>query len=228
MLSDGEPTPADRLRARLTLLKLFNDGWANRLPYFELGREKGGIGYVYGLSDKAVAEFGGKTFDEHSRRTLDHELEISFFHIATRKFAETQGFEPYWQQSDLKRGIHPDALLKLTKEQGETRFFLEIEKSKNSKYIDGEPNIIRKLARYAEYYDTDECLNDWGFNKFRVIVVQTNDTRRQNLLKVLRDKLNHRMFWLTTEELYKSDISGPVFETPKDDSHNTYSLLSLY
>lgn len=219
---------------RRTLQLLQDEGLVHAEEHFvphsaeRRGRWMGTTIYVYGLTDKGVRQYGGKSFDEHSARTLDHELEISLFHVALKTYCDRNNIKLYWQQSDLKRGIHPDALFKLIRDGQQLSFFLEIEKSKNSKYIDGEPNIIRKLARYSDHYDTDACLNDWGFRKFRVIVVQTNDTRRQNLLQVLREKLNHRMFWLTMEQAYKSDITGPIFQTPKDDSHNTYSFLSLY
>jgi hypothetical protein len=40
-----------------------------------------------------------KTFDEHSQRTLDHQLEISFFHIELKKFAAKNNLRLYWQQA---------------------------------------------------------------------------------------------------------------------------------
>jgi hypothetical protein len=43
-----------------------------------------------------------------------------------------------------------------------------------------------------------------------VIVVQKNDVRRENLLKELAAKYNHRMSWLGTEGYPLS------FKTPKD------------
>jgi hypothetical protein len=43
-----------------------------------------------------------------------------------------------------------------------------------------------------------------------VIVVQKNNIRRENLLKELAGKYNHRMFWLATEE------DRLTFQTPKD------------
>jgi hypothetical protein len=73
---------------------------ASRLPYLDLERESGGVTYVYGLSDKGVKMCQSlwpqaKTFDEHSQRTLDHELEISFFHIALKKFAVKNNLKLY-------------------------------------------------------------------------------------------------------------------------------------
>jgi hypothetical protein len=216
------------------------EGWVNRLPYFELGREKGGVGYVYGLSDKAVRNlledpiddpkhcFVTKTFDEHSQRTLDHELEISFFHVALKDYCVKNHIGLDWYQRDLKRGIHPDALFKLTTEKGELRFFLEIEKQRmNGRRGDEEPNIIKKLRRYAEYYDTPDCQKDWGFRKFRVVVVHKTMERMDNLLHAMKPILPHRMFWLTTEEAYKDDIGSDIFATPKDFDRISYSFNSL-
>jgi len=232
LLRNREPNGNDLRTARRSLQLLWKERIVNRLPYFELDRSSGGIGYVYGLSDKGLGlcEGGAKSFDEHSARTLDHELEISLFHIAVKRFADANGLRLYWQQSDLKRGIHPDALFALTDpKKPETAstyyFFIEIEKSKIGNVKNGEPSIIRKLGRYAEYYDTDQCETDWNFRRFRVIIVQRAQVRRENLLRALSEKFPHRMFWLTTEELYKRDIGGPIFATPRDYSDRTYSLL---
>ena len=51
---------------------------------------------------------------EVGRQKDDHELEISFFHIALKKFAVKNGLKLYWQQSDLKHTISPDAMFALT------------------------------------------------------------------------------------------------------------------
>lgn len=230
LFHERTPTEADLCGARHTLDALHREGYVHRIAHFEPSPNawKGNNSWVYGLSDKGVKDFGGKTFDEHSERTLDHELEISCFHIALVRFWQAADSpELYWQQTDLKRGIHPDALFKLRTPKGEYAFFLEIEKSKVGNVRDGEPSIVRKLQRYAEYYDTDQCQNHWGFRKFRVIVVHKNWTRTKNLLDVLNGSLPHRMFWLTAEEAYKSRIGEEIFQTPKDHDKIAYSFLSL-
>jgi hypothetical protein len=225
LLRNREPNQNALRSSRRTLELLFKQGLTHRIPYIEPDRDAGGITYVHGLSDKGTRIAEGKTFDDHSIRTLDHELEISFFHIALKQIP----LKLYWQQSDLKRGIHPDALFALTNEKGTFYFFLEIEKSGLGKYINGEPGIIRKLLKYAEYYDTDQCAEDWNFRKFRTVIVQTNDTRRQNLLEALgeNEKLARRMFWLTTGPLYKESIGGEIFCTPTDPETGRYSFLLL-
>jgi hypothetical protein len=207
---------------------LREEGFVHREPYFEIDVEA--RTYVYGLTDKGVElveNEDAKTFDEHSLRTLDHELEISFFHIALNRFCEQNGSTLYWQQSDLKREIHPDALFALTNDKGSYYFFLEIEKVKKT-----ESALIKKLARYEAYYDTDRCEEDWNFREFRVVVIQEHnnrkpDARRQNLLNALKENLAYKMFWLTTEKLYKESIGGEIFCTPRDYADRRYSFHSL-
>lgn len=223
-----EPNENDLRTARRTLLLLSREGSVNRLPYFDLQTE--GKSYVYGLSDRAVAQYGGKTFDEHSQRTLDHELEITQFHIRLKRFAAKHGLKLYWQQSDLKRTIHPDALFALTdpkKPEGKNTFyfFLETERAKIGHYRDGKPSIITKLQKYYDYFDSDKCRKEWAFKQFRVIVVQRNEERSENLLPLLQ---KHRMFWLTDEPRYKRGVDDYIFRTPKDWTERTYGFLDIF
>jgi Replication-relaxation len=230
-LRNREPNENDLRTARRTLGLLFREKLVVRLPYFDLASE--GTSYVYGLSDKAVKEYGGKTFDEHSARTLDHELEITLFHIRLKRFAEKTGLKLYWQQADLKRkSVRPDAFFALTdpsKPEGRNThyFFLEIERSKIGNYRDGKPSILRKLAKYYDVFGTLACEKDWGLRQFRVIVVQPTEERRRNLCNALRENYGHRMFWLTVESLYKSDIGGQIFLTPKDHQSAFYGFSTI-
>ncbi|MGA2959062.1 MAG: hypothetical protein ABSF48_25505, partial [Thermodesulfobacteriota bacterium] len=80
------------------------------------------VSHVYGLSDRGIKSFDSlyaayaKTFDDHSARTLDHELEISYFHIALNRFCDKHNLQLHWQQSDLKTAtIHPDAYFAIGK-----------------------------------------------------------------------------------------------------------------
>jgi hypothetical protein len=241
LLRNREPNENDLRATRTTLQLLGNweyrrkkliltgEGYVTRLPYFDLTTE--GATYVYGFSDKGVHENGGeliKTFDEHSERTLDHELEITYFHIALKPFCEKNDLNLYWQQADLKTAtIHPDAYFSIGKGEKWNHFFLEIERSKIGNYREGESSIIRKLGKYYDLFDTNGCEKDWNFKQFRVIVVQRTDERRQNLCNALQSKYKHRMFWITTEALYKADIGGDIFKTPKDYADKTYSFRGL-
>jgi hypothetical protein len=237
LIRSREPNENDKRSVRHTLGLLYRMGLINRLPYLDLDRESGGVTYVYGLSDKGVKFVeslwpNAKTFDEHSQRTLDHELEISFFHIALKKFSAKNKLKLYWQQSDLKCTVSPDAMFAITdpaKPEGKNTFyyFLEIERAKIGHYVNGEPSIMKKLGKYYSYYGTDACEKEWtDFRQFRVIVVQRTDERRENLLKQLNKEYNHRMFWLTSEGSYKDDIGGEIFTTPKDWENTAYSFLS--
>lgn len=93
LLRHREPNQNDLRTARRTAHLLWKEGLLSRLAYIELDRERGSIGYVYGLSDKGVRDYGGglsKSFDEHSARTLDHEVEISWFHMALDELCHRQ------------------------------------------------------------------------------------------------------------------------------------------
>jgi hypothetical protein len=237
LLRSRTPNDSDVRTARHTLNLLYRGGLVNRIPYLDLDLESGGRTYAHGLSDKGVKFCESlwpeaKTFDEHSQRTLDHELEISFFHIALKKFCEKNKLKLHWEQSDLKCTVSPDAMFAITdpaKPEGKNTlfYFLEMERAKIGHYRDGEPSIMRKLGKYYEYYGTDKCEKEWtDFRQFRVIVIQRTHERRENLLKQLNKEYNHRMFWLTTEPEYKYDIGGDIFNTPRDWEKVGYSFLS--
>ena len=223
---------------RRTLNLLRKESLVNRLPYLEPDKERGGITFVSGLSDKGVktvefdylASLSAKTFDEHSQRTLDHELEIAFFHIALKAFCKRNVFNLYWQQKDLKCAVNPDAYFAITdpsRPEGKNtlHYFLEIERAKFGHYRNGEPQIMKKLGSYYDYFNTDKCEREWAhFRQFRVIIVQPSEHRREFLLSKLAEKYNHRMFWLTTEELYRKNIYGTIFANPKDGTSKLSSL----
>lgn len=225
---------------RRTLSLLYEEGLAYRLPYFDLEQEV--RTHVYGLSDKGVewalengcAGHGCKTFDEHSERTLDHELGISWFHIALKAFCERNNLHLYWQQRDLKCSINPDALFAITdpaKPDGQDTlyYFLEMERAKIGNFRNGESSIVRKLGNYYKYYNSDVCETEWEtFRQFRVVIVQRTEARRQYLLRELEAIHRHRMFWLSTEQLYKQDIGAAIFLTPRDHETETYSFLAQW
>lgn len=225
--------------ARMNLYDLWLEGRKNnnprilnRLPYFDLQTE--GCSYAYGLSDHAVKRYGGKTFDEHSARTLDHELEITWLHIALKQLCDRRGWRLYWQQTDLKtRTIHPDAYFALTdprRPEGANthHFFLEIERAKMGHYRNGESSIARKLGKYYDLFDTPQSEKDWHFRQFRVIVVRRTAERCKNLCRAFPENYRHRMFWLTAEALYKRDIEGAIFLTPKDHEARPYALADIF
>ena len=194
---------------------------------------------MYGLSDRGLkycaplTESFPKSFDEHSARTLDHELEISYFHFAIKSLCKQYGWQLYWQQADLKtKFIHPDALFAITdgkKPDGRNTmyYFLEIERSKIGHFRDGEPSIIRKLEKYYDHYNSLDCQRDWNFKQFRVVVVQRTLARADNLLRTLSERFKHRMFWITAKDQYKRGLNDRIFRTPKDYNVDAYGFLDI-
>jgi len=230
-------TESDARSVRRTLSILFRDGFLYRHPHFEPERERGGISYVYGLSAKGVrhafesgyATPATKTLDEHSVRTLDHELELTAFHFALHRLCVSREIRYAWRQTSLKHTVHPDALFYMADPATSGKaycYFLEIERAKLGNYRDGEPQVLRKLLKYYEYFNSTDCEKEWGFRQFRVVVVQRSEARREGLLARLRTELPHRMFWLTTEAEYRENIGGAIFKTPRDDAPVAFSSLT--
>jgi hypothetical protein len=184
-------TESDMRSVRRTLSILHRDGFLYRAPFLDAGHERCGIGYVYGLSAKGVnhalqngySTLATKTLDEHSLRTLDHELEITSFHIALHRLCAAQGLRYAWRQTDLKHTVHPDAVFNVADPAHPTKafcYFLEIERSKLGNYRNGEPQIFRKLQKFYGYFNSTGCEKEWGFRQYRVIVVQRTDARRED------------------------------------------------
>jgi hypothetical protein len=221
------------------LARLHREGLVNRLPFFDLSRERqnGGASYAYGLTKKGVKAYGGKAFDERSSRTLDHEFGITDFHIALTYLCEANGRLLEWQQREINKTIWPDAYFRIAipgSVSEPLHFFLEIERQKMGHVENGVPSIIKKAERYYHYYGKPQCVKEWGFPYFRTVFVQKNDVRRANFLSALmnfrydeRDPrytpksphpFRHRMFWLGVE----GDLSQ--FITPRGD---TLSFLTV-
>lgn len=206
-------------------------GLVTRISHVDLDGGIRGGRYVYGLSDRGVNHaFDGsfdtpstKTLDEHSRRTLPHELAITDFHIAMRRHF---GTSLYWRQAKLDYSVRPDALVVLDRGDSEVPFFLEMERAKFGNYRDGEPQIVRKLRKYREHFDSADCERDWGFRQFRVIVVVPTERRKATILEKLRP-IAHRMFWVATEDQAFRNPDGPIFSTPKDFETTSYAFASV-
>jgi hypothetical protein len=237
LLRNRAITESDARSVRRTLSILHRGGFLYRLPHFDSGRDRGGVAYVYGLSAKGVSHAfrngystsATKTLDEHSLRTLDHELEITWFHVALHRLCSARGLRYLWRQKDLKHTVHPDALFYVADPANPGKafcYFLEIERAKLGNYRDGEPQILRKVRRYYDYFNSAGCEKEWGFRQYRVVVVQRTDARREGLLTALRNTCSHRMFWLTTEAAYREDVGGAIFKTPKDDAPMAFTFLT--
>ncbi len=157
--------------------------------YYPERQTKGAAPLAYGLSDSGVAQAfrdgfatdSTKSFKDHSPRTIEHELAISRFHLKIASLAESKQWDLRWRQSSLKRTVHPDALFAINGRY----FFLEIERAKLGNYRDGEPQIVRKLRSYWDYYDSTGCESEFGFRRFRVATVMRTADRAKNLTHYL-------------------------------------------
>ena len=189
---------------------------------------------VYSLSkeglklarEKGIGDGHGKHAEDSSRRNepIEHELGITRFHLAV----DTLPRRILWRQVDLRRTVNPDALFELIEADGKGAYyyFLEVEKSKQGHYEDGESGLMKKLGRYYRYRGSEECTRDWKhFRRFRVVVVVQNEERRRNLLQRLAEKWPTRAFWITTRKAYQQNIAGAIFFTPRDYRDRAYSLV---
>ena len=179
--------------------------------------------YSYRLSKHGAKEVHKKCSAEKSPASLAHDSEITSFHIALRKYPG----KLWWKQDDLKKTIYPDAVFGLAKDSAAPAayFFLEIEKSRQGHYREGDSGLITKLKRYAAYRKSSACRREFKhFDDFRVIVVVTSAERRDNLLQKLAAVLPHGFIWVTTEPEYKENALGQIFRTPVDHERTAYSL----
>lgn len=224
---------------RRTISLLEKEGlveWRGLIPRI---RRRGSPPLIYGLTHKGVLKVkdeglstpATKIFKPNSDTLLPHEYEITRFHLYVERLCKDHGLPLYWQQRDMKCTINPDALFAITdprKPEGENTlyYFLEVEKTKPGNFKNGQSKLMRALGKYYCYYGSDQCQKEWKqFTKFRVIIILRNEERRANLLEALGAKYKHRMLWLTTELLYRQDIGGKIFLTPKDYNTKSYSFL---
>jgi hypothetical protein len=179
----------------------------------------------------AVAVSARRAMGAKAPASVAHELEITAFHVALASaIPETHSL--YWRQWDLKHTVNPDALFAITdsrepRERSTHYYFLEVEKSRQGHYRNGDSGLIAKLRRYAEYRRTERCRSEWRhFSDFRAIVVLKNRERELNLLRALHERLPERFIWTTTEEDYRRDIGGAIFRAPPDHGTTAHSLFT--
>ena len=102
-------------------------------------------------------------------------------------------------------------------------YFLEVEKSREGNYRNGDSALMRKLERYCVYQNSSECRRDWmWFDEFRVLILVTNETRQHRLLERLAPRFPSRMVWVAPERMNFAEL---VFRTPLDYRTAAYSLL---
>jgi Fe2+ or Zn2+ uptake regulation protein len=169
----------------------------------------------------------GRANDEKSRLVLAHDYEITKFHMAVNAAA---GAKVWWRQRDLKHhfrvgalehGVNPDALFYA----GSYYFFLEIEKSKQGHYRNGESQFMKKCSSYLAYASGPYRERWSGMDGFAVLFVVKTAARRDNLLKQLKEKYEHPIFWIKSMDSnvvdgWKSPVGGEhsLIEAVQDES----------
>ena len=204
------------------------------------------------LGRRVVSE--GKYLGEKSPVSASHEQDITAFHLALAQFPG----KIFWEQTNLRRTVNPDAMFGLSKDgKMGYYFFLEMERSKQAGYEDepGHSNLTAKLEKYEAYRGTEQCKIDWQFfSDFRVIVIVKDNPRKpgaraNNLLQKLAGRaqygecgdfrsgwgqtithppLPYRYIWVATDRAFLEDPMGQIFRTPKDYLVTSYSLPDLY
>lgn len=197
--------------------------------YFDSDNPTTNAEWLYCLTTKGLAyaqERGlcrlGKAANEKSAERLGHDYTLTKFHIQLKQYAEEHGLRIKWLQRDLKRGVHPDALVEIVRGNGKSDWcFVEVEHSKQGKYLAGESALLRKVGKYCEYQRTDACKEDWKyFNSFTVLFLMKNQERADNLLEALAKDYDDGMFWITSRD------DPLAFRTPHDHRTVTYSFAA--
>lgn len=218
------------LRSAQTLTKeLREKHYLHGELYFDCENPTKNAEWLHCLSTKGL-DYGhehglcrsGKAADEKSPQHLEHDYALTKFHIQVNTYAAERGIRIKWLQRDLKRGVHPDALVEIVRGNGASDwFFVEVENSKQGKYLDGKSALMRKVEHYHDYERSDACKADWRyFNSFRVMFLMKTRERADNFLKALSGNYADEMFWITSRE------NSLTFRTPKDYHTATYSFAS--
>lgn len=89
---------------------------------------------------------------------------------------------------------------------------LEIVKSGQSGYKQGESSLVAKLKTYDA-------------QKYRTLVVMPTTQRVANFLSKIEDELPSSRLWFTDEASYQNDIMGKIWWTPRNFRERQYSIL---
>ena len=196
---------------------------------------KGAIPMAYGLSDSGVAKAfregfatdSTKTIKGHKPSRIEHEIMISRFHLELARSCEENGWDLRWRQKNLQHGVYPDALFSVNG----AYFFLEIERAKLGDYKDGEPQILRKLKTYRDYYGSTDCETDFGFRRFSVVTVMRTFARAANLTQRVAGAGVDAATFIVSSEQHLFDRTSKQKAHPADPAHIVraplYAILEL-
>jgi hypothetical protein len=223
----AEDLKRNEISVRRRMLGLYQAGILNRSRRDKLSA------YAYFLGEKgsAIAVSQGALAEPRWTKSkssilINHDLEITMFHRALEKALHNDGhFVGEWEQwrGALRQEIAtmqgaesliPDGRFAID----ERLFYLEIVKSYESEYSNGESNIEHKIFLYNEYWKASR-------EKFHVLFVMPTTARIAHFLTKIEDRFPYRRFWFTDEESYRKNILGKIWWTPRDFRDRTYALL---
>ena len=227
----AEDTKRNVIAVRRRMLQLYQAGLLNRARRDKLAP------FVFFLSEKGAAEamnYGHLTeprfIKSKSSILVPHDLEITQFHRTLRKKLHDQGhILSEWDQwrgalreevetENGKESLIPDGKFCI---DGEYTFYLEIVKSYESEYKDGESNVERKLFLYNQHRRDRNLQGE----DFRVLFVMPTKARVAHFLAKIEERFPYRRFWFTDEESYRTNILGKIWWTPRDFRDATYHLM---
>jgi hypothetical protein len=216
------------ISVRRRMLALYQAGILNRARRDKLAP------FVYFLSEKgsAIAVGHGSLFEPRwikskSSLLIPHDLEITMFHRALEKGLHNEGhFIGQWEQwrgalrqeVETNKGVEsliPDGQFVI---DDRAAFYLEIVKSYESEYENGESNIEHKIFLYNEYWKASR-------EPFHVCFVMPTKPRVAHFLSKIEERFPYRRFWFTDEESYHAKVTGGIWWTPRDFRDTTHSLL---
>lgn len=156
---------------------------------------------------------------------LNHLLEINEFWIALRDACQPSygncTLVSWWTEHKIRKKIQPtgettpipDARFVLKYQDGtKGSFLLEIDRGSEKMQV-----IQSKVRTYLEYYLSGRHEVDYGFKKFRVLVVVPNRTRLEKALKAAAEAGANNMFLFgLKEDVTPKSILGRVWVTPRD------------
>lgn len=181
--------------------------------------------YLYMLTPKGVTFARNRGLDlekvaiapeTKSPWELEHEAAIAAFHAAL--VASFQDAKWWQREEDLKQAftwngktylVNPDALFYVNR----FCYFLEYERGGQGAYTRGESQRLRKFRNFDRYARSRAFRERHpGMADFFLVMVVDSTTRRDNLLRSLKEKkLAFGRFKICTEEDYRRDIAGPIW-----------------
>ena len=156
---------------------------------------------------------------------LNHLLEINEFWIALRDACQPGNgnctLVSWWTEHKIRKKIQPTGettpipdsrFILQYRDESRGSFFLEIDRGSERMQV-----IQNKVRAYLKYYLSGRQKMDYGFKKFRVLVVVPDRTRLEKVLKASAEAGANNMFLFgIRKDVTPKSILGRVWVTPRD------------